>query len=186
MLRHVIEDGLWLELLRPHHAETLFAAIDANRDHLRGWLPWVDGTRSVKDTLAFIEGSLRKLAENRSLEQGIWRGGELVGVIGFRGLSDSNRQAEIGYWLTEEAEGAGIMTKVCRAMIDYGFGELGLNRVKILCGTGNGRSQGVPERLGFVREGVAREAEKLPGGFTDLVIYGLLARDWPTPADGSP
>jgi len=185
MLRHVIEDGLWLELFRPHHAEELFAIVDANRDHLRGWLPWVDHTLRVEDTLAFIEGSLRKLAENRSLEQGIWHHGELVGVIGFHGLNDTNRQAEIGYWLCKKGEGAGIMTKACRAVIDHGFGELGLNRIKILCGVGNERSQGVPERLGFVCEGVAREAEKLPGGFTDLVIYGMLARGWPASAKDS-
>jgi hypothetical protein len=46
--------GLRLRLLERHHAETLFALTDRNRDHLRPWLPWVDGVRSAADSLAFV------------------------------------------------------------------------------------------------------------------------------------
>jgi ribosomal-protein-serine acetyltransferase len=178
MLGHCFDTNLWLELLRPYHAAALFAAIDSDRDRLRIYLPWVDQTRSEEDSVAFIKGSLEKLAADRSLELGIFSETRVAGVIGLRGLSDPNRQAEIGYWLHGAFEGRGIMTRACRAVIDHAFGDLGLNRIRILCATDNLRSQGIPQRLGFQREGLVREAEKLTDRFADLIIYGMLAREW--------
>ncbi len=178
MLRHRLTDDLWLELPRLHHAAGLYAAIDSDRQRLRTYLPWVDRTTSEADSREFIEKSLRRLAENRSLEQLIVCGSRIAGTIGLHGLNDSNRQAEIGYWLHGDFEGRGIMTTACRVLLDHAFDEVGLNRVKILCATDNLRSQGIPKRLGFQREGVVREAEKLPDRFADLVIYGMLAREW--------
>lgn len=178
MLRHALGEDLWLELPRPYHAAPLYAAIDSDRARLRTYLAWVDRTTSEADSLGFIEKSLRRLAENRSLDLLIVCEGRIAGTIGLHGLGDSNRQAEIGYWLHGDFEGRGIMTTACRAMLDHAFGEVRLNRVKILCATDNLRSQGIPKRLGFQREGVVREAEKLPERFADLVIYGMLAREW--------
>ena len=50
----------WLE---PHHGEALFRLIDASREHLRPWFPWVNYTREPKDTEEFIRGALRGVAE---------------------------------------------------------------------------------------------------------------------------
>ena len=54
-----------------------------------------------------------------------------------------------------------------------------LHRLELLAATGNVRSRAVAERLGMSREGVRREAELLSSGFVDLVLYAVLARDWP-------
>lgn len=35
-----------------------------------------------------------------------------------------------------------------------------------------------PERLGFVREGVLRDAERIENRYIDHVLYSVLARDW--------
>src|SRR3712207_8983550 len=50
------------------------------------------------------------------------------------------------------------------------FLELGLNRVSIACATENKKSCAIPERLGFRREGVQRQAEWLYDHFVDHVI----------------
>jgi ribosomal-protein-serine acetyltransferase len=71
-----------------------------------------------------------------------------------------------------------LITKSCRALIDYAFNELNLNRVEIRCGVGNIKSRKIPEKLGFREEGTIREAEWLHDRFIDLVIYGMLSSEW--------
>jgi len=70
------------------------------------------------------------------------------------------------------------MTRSCRALVDYALCELKLNRVEIRCAEKNHRSRAVPERLGFVQEGIIREAEWLYDHFVDHVVYGVLTREW--------
>ncbi|HKQ18736.1 MAG TPA: GNAT family protein [Candidatus Eisenbacteria bacterium] len=176
MFRHEIESGLWIELFRPIHAPSLFAKIDANREHLRRWLPWVDPTKCELDTMNYIKKTLRQFAEGTSTTVGIWADGNIVGGVGLHDTRP-NETGEIGYWLVRGAEGRGYVTKACRSMIAYGFEELKLHRVVIRCATDNSRSRGVPERLGFRQEGIHAEASLLNGVHVDLVSYALLARD---------
>ena len=70
------------------------------------------------------------------------------------------------------------MTKSCRALIEHAFRELRLNRVEIYCAVENSRSRRIPARLGFVEEGVHRQAEWVHDHFKDLVSYSMLAREW--------
>jgi ribosomal-protein-serine acetyltransferase len=63
-------------------------------------------------------------------------------------------------------------------MLDYLFEELGLHRVEIRCGTGNTRSCAIPERLGFTREGLLREAEWVNDRWLDLAVWGMTAEQW--------
>jgi len=65
-----------------------------------------------------------------------------------------------------------------RALVGYAFDVWKLNRLEIRAGTENYRSQRVPERLGFVNEGVVRDAERINGRYVDHVLYSVLAREW--------
>jgi ribosomal-protein-serine acetyltransferase len=62
--------------------------------------------------------------------------------------------------------------------VTYGFESMGLHRITIRAAPGNTRSRAIPERLGFVQEGVLREAGRVGEGYTDLVVYGVLDREW--------
>ena len=70
------------------------------------------------------------------------------------------------------------MTESCKAMTTYGFEALKLHRIEIRCATGNLKSRAIPERLGFVKEGVLRDGEWLYDHFVDLVVYSVVAPDW--------
>src|ERR1051326_1304051 len=169
-----IDDELELRLLEERHAEAIFSVIAANRAYLREWLPWLDSSRSADDTRNFIQGGKEAGARDEGLAAGIWHRGQAVGAIGYDRLDWPNRKLSIGYWLSAAHQGQGLMTKACRAMVDYAFAELGLNRVEIYCAVGNKKSCAIPERLGFKREGVLRQSEWLYDHFVDLVVYSML------------
>ena len=147
-----LDDDTELRLLENQHAEELFALTDQNREHLRKWLPWLDGTKSLEDSRAFITKSLIQYANNKGFPTGIWSKNTLAGVVGYNAIDWSDRTATIGYWLGAPFQGKGLMTKSCRALIGYAFNELKLNRVEIRCATKNKRSRAIPERLGFTQE----------------------------------
>jgi len=104
----------------------------------------------------------------------------LAGVISYSAIDWQNRTTELGYWLGEEYQGKGLVTAACRALVEHAFLELGLNRVVISCATENKKSCAIPERLGFRREGVQRQAVWLYDRFVDHVTYAALASDWQT------
>ena len=70
------------------------------------------------------------------------------------------------------------MTKACKVFVDYAFDVLELNRVEIRCAVDNFKSQSIPERLGFIKEGTLRDTEFLYDHYVDCVVYSILKRDW--------
>jgi ribosomal-protein-serine acetyltransferase len=177
---HKLGENTELRLLEERHAQELTDLTDRNREYLRAWLPWVDTSRTIEDRKNFIRGALKQFAENNGFTAGIWHEGRLAGVIGYHTIDWENRTTAVGYWLGEEFQGRGLVTAACRALVDHAFEELGLNRVSIACATENKKSCAIPERLGFRREGVVRQAEWLYDHFVDHVVYATLASEWQT------
>lgn len=178
MFQFTVDDDVVLKLLDIPIADQLFELIDTNRAHLKKWMGWVDQTKSLADSKAFIEMTKRQFAANNGFQAGIWYQGELAGVIGYHEINWTNRSVSIGYWLGEEYQGNGVMTKACKAFVDHAINEFKLNRVEIRCAEKNFKSRAIPERLGFMQEGIIREAEKLGEHYVDLVVYGILAEEW--------
>ena len=167
-----------LRLVEESDDEELFALIDRNRAHLRGWLPWLDGNTTIDDSRAFILHSKEQHFSNRGFQAGVWYENKLAGIIGYHPIDWQNRIVMIGYWLGKEYQGKGIMTESCRLLINYAFDEYNLNRVEIRSATGNSKSCAIPERLGLTREGVIRDGEWLYDHFVDLFLYSMLATRW--------
>lgn len=178
MFRFPLGPGLDLRLLEERHAEPLFELVDRSRAHLRAWMPWLDANTSVADSAAFIQTTLQQFAANNGFQAGIWLDGAIIGVIGFHSFDWLNRQTEIGYWLGAGYQGQGIMTRACKALVDYALRDQNLHRVQIRCARGNARSRAIPERLGFQQEGVQEQAEWLYDHYVDLVVYRMLATEW--------
>jgi ribosomal-protein-serine acetyltransferase len=173
-----IDDTTALRPLCAEDASELFAITDANRKHLRAWLPWVDVVLVEADSAAFIEATSAQREEGRGPTFAILRDSAIVGIAGFRPIDRVNRVGEIGYWLAAAAQGYGTMTECCRFLVRYAFLTLDLNRVEIAAATGNHRSRAIPERLGFKFEGVLREREELYGNFVDHALYSQLRAEF--------
>ncbi|MEO6760537.1 MAG: GNAT family N-acetyltransferase, partial [Saprospiraceae bacterium] len=153
----LVTDSLQLELIEPKHAQPIFDLAAANREHLRQWLPWVDRMETVDFIENYIRGAQQRQAEGGELPYVILENSVVVGRIGIHKIDNQNKIGEIGYWIGQEFSGRGLMTQACKAVLEVGFRELGLNRIEIKCGTENRKSQVIPERLGFVQEGILRQ-----------------------------
>ena len=70
------------------------------------------------------------------------------------------------------------MHEALGALLDYGFGELALNRVEADIDPRNAASAKTLERLGFRQEGYLRERWIVADEVSDSSLYGLLRRDW--------
>ncbi|QDT74786.1 GNAT family N-acetyltransferase [Lacipirellula limnantheis] len=172
-----VRGGVELRPLESCDAEALFLAIDANRAYLRRWLPWLDQTRSPSDVRAFIEQNVDARRDDRALQLGICVDGGLRGAIGIHLVDWNNRSTSIGYWLDASLRGQGIMTACCSHVVAHLFDKLDLHRIVIRCAVENHRSRAIPERLGFVQEGVLRDAEWLYDHFVNLATYSRLRTD---------
>lgn len=160
------------------HAEELTRVVGENLEELKLWMPWATDDYSVESAREFIKLNLSGFADNGSFGASVFFEGNLVGGIGFHNLDLRNKSAHLGYWLAKEAQGKGIMTRCCRALIDYLLGDFGLNRIQINCNIENAKSRAIPERLGFQLEGIHRQVEFLGDDFRDWAVYAMLKEDW--------
>lgn len=177
MFSHSLDTYTELRLLEDRFAPELFALIDKNRAHLRNWMPWVDATRRVEDSREFSRLSRDRFAAGVALEAGIWLGGKQAGVIGVVN-STLGPVAELGYWVGVDFEGKGLVTRASRSLLQHVFMALGVDRVVIRVAVDNVRGHAVPQRLGFVNEGVARHGAWVNGVPQDITIYSMLAKEW--------
>lgn len=173
-MKATVSQDICLETLSQQHAQDIFTTLDTHRDELREWLPFVDFTHSVQDSIDFVAYS-----EQAEKTFAIRFKGLFAGLVGLKDIDNSNQSAEMGYWLSPLYQNKGIVTAACRYLIGYAFAKLNLNRIQIRVAVGNTKSIRVTEKLGARFEGIQREAEKLASGFTDIHVYSILKREYP-------
>jgi len=178
MFKFSINKEISLKILEKRMAGDLFRLVNSNREHLRNWLAWVDATKSEKDTESFINSSLNGFVSGNGFSCAIYYQNRIAGVIGYNHINQDHRNATIGYWLGESFLGKGIMLKACRVIVDHGFEEIKLHRLEIRCAATNIKSQAIPNKLGFKKEGCFRQCEKLHYGWVDHIGFSLLASEW--------
>ena len=181
MMNIAVDDTITLELLRNDHAAPLAELTDANRPFLRQCLPWLDLSQSVADTTGFIQHTMRQHRLGCGVQFGIIQHGEapeIIGVIGFTRIDKLNKSGVLGYWLAEEHNGKGIISRSVVHLLELGFVEFELHKIEIHCAVHNRRGRAIPERLGFVHEATLRDCERLYGKFVDHAIYSLLENEY--------
>jgi RimJ/RimL family protein N-acetyltransferase len=101
-------------------------------------------------------------------------------LIGFARLGLTGVQAaKLGYAIAADHWGRGYATDAARAMVTFGFRDLGLHRITAAIGPENAASMAVVKRLGFTREGHLRDHVFTNGAWRDSVLWSILAHEWP-------
>ena len=163
-------------------ADALFA-LHSSAYVLRYWdaPAWSERARAerfvaVSQQLA-EEGSGARLAIERPSD------GAFIGWCGLTRWNPDYRSASLAYCLDDAAWGHGYATEAGRAVLQWAFDTLELNRVQAEADTRNTASARVLEKLGFVREGMLREDCVVNGEVSDSWVYGLIRRDWRPASD---
>jgi ribosomal-protein-alanine N-acetyltransferase len=167
-------------LLRPMHEGDAAAhyAVFSDPEVTRYWSrgPWTalsEAEEAIAATVAAYEdgGGLRLGLVLRT-------SGELIGNVSLHHLEEASRRCEIGYALARAHWGHGYVTEGLQAMVDHGFGALGLNRIEADIDPRNAASARVLEKIGFQKEGYMPERWIVQGEPADTAWYGLLRRYW--------
>ena len=77
-----------------------------------------------------------------------------------------------------DSQGKGVGAYALREMLRHAFSDLGLHRVELGVLSTNERARSLYEKAGFVCEGSKRSAVLKNGEYVDLVIMGLLRKEW--------
>jgi len=170
-----VDENIRLKELGLDDVDAIFNTIVNERDYLAEWLPFVEFTHEITYTRRFVENYLN--SDKTDATFAIYFQSLFVGVIGLKNTDPANKKTEIGYWLSESYQHRGIITLSCKALINYAFDRMHLNRIQLKAATGNIKSQQVAQRLGFSKEGIERNGELHSRGFIDLVVFSLLKTD---------
>ena len=136
--------------------------------------------QSLWDTRAYVRFLLYQY---RNGEPGSWgivlrETGRVIGTIGYMSYSAENATVEIGYSLSREHWGKGLMTEALAAVIDETFRTLKLNRIEAMHFTDNPASGRVMAKCGMTHEGHMRGRICCKGVFRDVEMWGILRKDW--------
>ena len=102
---------------------------------------------------------------------------DLIGQCGFHELQQGMR-AEVGIFLAPEYVGRGYGTDALNALVDFGFGELGLERIGLHVSPGNDRAIRSYEKCGFKHEGRMRSFRRRRGKVVDDVLMSIVRPEW--------
>ena len=105
-------------------------------------------------------------------------GGKILGTCGFHNWKKEHARAELGYELDSRHWRKGLMTEALSPALDYGYREMGLNRVEAFVPVGNQRSLAFLQKAGFTLEGTLRHYEWARGQFQDQWVFSLLKDEW--------
>ncbi len=144
--------------------------------HLDRWSPPMPGDKlSESWWVEFLPGAVREYEAGTAARWVILLRGdaepEVVGTCNLGHIARGPfRACTMGYQVARRHEGRGLMTEAVGAVVDFAFRELRLHRVMANYRPENHRSARLLERLGFVKEGYARDYLFIDGAWRDHVL----------------
>ena len=167
---------LTLRRFTPEDAEAMYETW-ANDERVTRYLTW-EPHRSPAETRQLLECWRTAYDDPRTYNWAMEFEGHLIGNVSVVHLDEQSEYADLGYCMGYAYWNRGLMTEAVKAVIDYLFEEVGVNRVGIVHATKNPASGRVAQKCGGTYEGTKREYYKRHGEFLDIAEYGILRSDW--------
>jgi len=156
----VVDDEISLGIPNEDDDELYYGLVKDNLDHLAPWMWWANEDFELDSSTQFIRDSLTDYYAGTAYPMWIYEKGVLVGSVQIRNLGSASKDVEVGYWLSEDAQGRGIATKAMSKLIDLAHEEYKFDRVVLQTAVNNEKSGRLAEQLGFVLEGIVLNDEQ--------------------------
>jgi RimJ/RimL family protein N-acetyltransferase len=129
---------------------------------------------------AYLDKAGRDRAAGRSMPFAVVVRDTLVGSTRLMRMNEEHRRVEIGTTFYATAvQRSGVNTEAKLLLLRHAFETLGCHVVQIRTDWFNTRSRAAIERLGAKRDGVLRNHQVMNGRVRDIVVYSILAGEWP-------
>jgi len=166
-------------LIRPYRSVDIDAVYEAIREstpELSPWLSWCHPDLKREDTASFILSCDEAWQNGQEFGFGIFEraSGNFLGGIGLNQFNHLHRIGNLGYWVRTSCTGRGVASMAARRVAQYGFTDLGLERIEIVTAVANTASQRVAEKVGAMREGVQRKRLFINDQSQDAVVFSLI------------
>ncbi|MEO8399173.1 MAG: GNAT family protein, partial [Ignavibacteriaceae bacterium] len=159
--------------------DLLYAAVRESIHELSVWMPWCSSEYSIDESSVWVKS--RKKAWDEKEEYSFvvehQKTGKFLGAVGLNHIDEFYRIANLGYWMRTSETGKGYSTEAALLAAKFGFQKLNLNRIEIVIGVGNNKSQKVAEKIHALKECVARNRIIINDGPVDAFVYSLIRED---------
>ncbi len=182
MLNHkgtkiICTDRLILRMFKMNDASAMYENW-AKDERVTKYLTWAPH-KSVEETSKLLEFWCEAYENESTYNWAIEYNGKLIGNVSVVRLSERDERVDIGYCLGYDYWNKGIMSEAVRAVIDYLFAEIGVNRVTISHAADNPASGKVAGKCGLTYEATKRGYFKYGDGqFMDVIDYVILRGEW--------
>ncbi|HKY16650.1 MAG TPA: GNAT family N-acetyltransferase [Microthrixaceae bacterium] len=174
----VVSPRLTLRRWLPVDAPLLGAAVVANTEHLRPWMPWIaDEPMSDDDRRDLVVGWEAHWHSGGDVIFGAFLADVVVGGCGLHRRAGPE-SLEIGYWVHVHHLRRGYATEIARELTNVALSVPGIARVEIHHDAANLASRGVPESLGFRLDGETPDEPTAPGEVGIDVAWSTTIDDW--------
>ena len=157
-------------------ADAFARQVASDVDHLGEHLGWPATTTTPEGAAGWL-GKYERQEDGRLLIGGAFSGHELLGGALLLHYDETYRNVELGVWIVSKAEGRGVASAACLALIALARNELNVERIEWVAGTENRRSRRLAEKLGFRYEGTLRSSYELRGSRYDTDVLSLVGEE---------
>ncbi len=130
-------------------AAELFELINENEEHIGRFLPIPKHVKNIEDEAEFLRRVLKGEGMGSNRQFFIADGDKLIGSIDIHKIDQAAESGEVGYWLSGDQAGAGIMTNCLKVLCRLAFEAWGFNKLVLLADVENAASNKVALKAGF-------------------------------------
>lgn len=179
--KQIIGERIFLKARSIVQSEEVFALTDANREHLRPWMPWEATTLRVEDTLRYLSQAEKWWEKGEMFDYSLYEkpSNKLIGSFGLHNIDWGKRTCHLGFWIDQEKQGKGYIAEAMKLGESAAL-NLGFHRIVMTCDRLNTRSAAVAHRNGYKLEATLLDECKHLGRMRDtLQFVKLLNLDVP-------
>ncbi|MBE4909925.1 GNAT family N-acetyltransferase [Bacillus luteolus] len=143
------------------------------------FVPW-ETHKSIEDSYGFINYILKQYEDSKLAPWAIElkENQKVIGTIDFVAWYPQHRRAELGFILSKEHWGKGLIPEAAAKVIEFGFDRMNLNKIKAPCMVENVQSARVLQKLGMTLEGILKDEYFIKGKLRDMAVYSILKKDF--------